>query len=242
MIKLNYESPILDTPALNIFDLRPREGYKLDPHKLIGNVDILCLGGCDVAGMRPIETGAFFWSDYFPQPVDRLSKNISFDALNTHILEYITKFGCPKKIYHVLHVPAKTILIDDKLYRINQYSAKAIYFLLHKNFIDEQESKILLEIVNDFKQMNKEKILEWYNKNFLQLKELINMFKFEYYWLTMADKDENIFFKPIIDDLLLVSAGKYVGWVDNIDVLPDTSMGAKTQKKISDLFLVGSSL
>lgn len=224
------------TNSFSIYKYRKYSGYSVKSYSITGNCDILCVGSCDLSSMRPEHADIFTWAEMLSitKNCDQIGQILPFTTFNNYIGKYLKLCPTPARICFVLPVLAFTSNIGDDVITITENSARVIRFLQNKNIINENKADELIKINRRCIETSQADRLSYFLNQFQILNDILMQYKIELFWCCNGTKTSNTFFRPIINDIIenTRNIGTFVGWNENIDNLPDSSIGIETQRQI----------
>lgn len=220
----------------HILEHRPYTGYFKKEYSITGNVDILCLGSCDLQSIRPVGIDKFFWVDYLFEEYagECLNKIVDYKNLHEFVEFYLKTYKTPRTICYTMSMMSETVVINNQLFIVTENSARTIQYLYIKEFFTEEQKDELMGIVAKLKFVDKKSRIDYSVNSINSMHELCKQFDVQLLWTTNGTKTANNFYRDIMSDILDNVACKdgHVGWVENEDAQPDSSMGPKTQYAI----------
>lgn len=224
----------------HISDYRKFTGYSRKNHYLQQNAKVLCFGSCDLESIRPDSVSIFNWADHLTQltSCNQIDKVISIDDALLYFEEYLRTYAKPECVCYSMPIMTESVMLNDKIMVITENSARVIQYLYKKQLIDELMYEDLLHKVSVLKSSTNQERIEYAVTRINSFKSLCSKNNIKFLWCTNGTKTANNFYKSIIDNILsrLPDKNGYTGWIENIDVQPDSSMGPKTQEKIFESF------
>lgn len=198
--------------------------------------DVLCVGTCDIASIRPEGQLIFSWYDilssrYNCQPIGLL---LPFDVLIQQVDEFIETFGAPKIICFTVPIPA-FLFQGKKLFGVTINSKRTIRYLQLKRVFDDSEIIQLNALHQRCQMMDAVDVEKYYVECFKRLFTLTEKKNITLLWTF----NPTVTLSSFLDKhgLNTFTFAGHVGTVANIDSGPDSSMGAETQKLLSRKYI-----
>jgi hypothetical protein len=232
---------IENTKHFHIINHRSYTGYDRKKFKLKGNCDILCMGTCDLASIKPIDINPFSWFDYFSLTYncDQIDEIISMDNAIEYLKEYINDYCVPKYLCYVIPILSQSVIINnDTSMLITENSKRVIKFLSIKKVLSDDQTELLYKKVDNLINYTSEQRIEYALTRLSTIKKITDKHNIKFLWCANGTKTSNNFYSPIIKQILDKTdcLDNYVGWIENQDILPDSSIGPITQKFIWQCF------
>lgn len=232
---------IENTKHFHIADYRTYTGYDRRKSKLKRNCDILCMGSCDLASIKPIEINPFSWFDFLSltNNCDQIDEIISMDTAIVYLKEYVSHYYTPNYFCYVIPILGETVIINNMLIGITENSKRVVKFLAVKKVLTDDQASMLYQKIENIINTTDEQRIDYVLTRLSLIKQITDKHNIKFLWCTNGTKTANAFYAPIIDRILKNTdcLDNYVGWVNNQDILPDSSIGVMTQKLIYQYFL-----
>jgi hypothetical protein len=221
----------------NIYDYRKFVDYvPINPEPSYkGNV--LCIGTCDLYTIKPKNVLLWSWGQKLSTnyEVDILSRQCSIDWYTVMIKKYLEK-NVPKIVCFTVPIYAESVQIENKIYTIHENSRRVLKFLKIKKVLSSDKYEMLdervIKIINLPKHLKILKNIQYF-KEFTGVLESYNI---KWLWTFNATRTANMFYNEFDGNY---PSNNYLGFVSNIDVLPESSIGEQTQNKLYKIFLKG---
>lgn len=221
--------------SFDIYQYRMFNGYTaIYPHtKYFG--DVLCLGTCDLTTMHPNDIPEWTWGQRLEKfiDVDFISRQYSCEFFYFLLVDYLKKH-IPKKVCMVVPIYAEMIVTTNCLFGIHDNSRRVLRYLRASNIISHDDfdrlDNVALCVINKSHNTKVTEVSFWLNK----IKTLLQSQNIDFYWTFNGTKTANKFYQGQESNFNLDST--YVGWIENLDILPENSIGEQTQISIFSHF------
>jgi hypothetical protein len=229
------------TNHFHICDYRHYTGYDRRKHSLIKNGDILCMGTCDLASIKPITINPFSWAEMLSQQYkcDQIDEIISMDVAIEYFKEYLVNFSVPKYFCYVIPILGESIMINNTSLGITENSKRVVKYLSIKGFLTDEQTTFLYKKIDVLANTSAQQRIDYVLNKLSDIKKLADTYNIKFLWCPNGTKTANNFYSPLIDEILKNTncLDNYVGWIENKDLLPDSSSGYVTQKLIYTRFV-----
>lgn len=225
--------------SLHISKYRLYKGYEKLVYNMKGNCDIFCLGGCDLETTQPIGNNNFTWFDKLSKfyECDRIGKWISNELQVDFLNYYFNNFCTPKVVCFTMMVMTRTFL-NNTLYTYGENSARVIHYLYLKKYYNQMQAEYLQNKIKYLQQKTNTEKIEYAVNIIEKLQTICDAKKIKFLWTFNGTQSANKYYDPLSFEILnRVKYDSYVGWVKNIDFLPDSSIGEQTQQLMYQRFI-----
>jgi hypothetical protein len=196
--------------------------------------DVLCFGTCDLHTIRPRNQIIWTWADRLSQQysVDSFAQHCSLDVTLALLNNYLRKHR-PRIICFTLQIYGETVHINDRYFMLHENINRVLKFLELKKIFSKEQSMKLMEKVNDIQLLSKNYKIEKNHEYFNKIVKLIKEHNIIYYWTYNPTKTANKFYQ----DMEAFDDDNYLGFLENLDILPESSIGDQTQNILYEKFL-----
>jgi hypothetical protein len=221
---------------INIYDYRKFTDYVpvIPENKFSG--DILCLGTCDLNTIRPRHINYWTWAQRLSRDysVDVLAHHASLDISHELLNEYL-KIHTPGIVCFTVQIYGELVNIGTKYYTLHENSRRVLKFLQIKKVLSQEQYLELDAKVQQIQLKSADEKLEVNLRYFQKIVKLLEDRDIRYCWTYNATKTANDFYRHAD----VFSGRNYLGFVTNLDILPESSIGNQTQNKLYQTFLEG---
>ena len=220
---------------LSIYNYRKFSGYVPTDSEPTYSGDILCVGTCDLYTIRPQDILKWTWAQ-------RLSVDYSIDIMARHwsmswytmmIKKYLEK-KIPKLVCFTVPVYCETVKINYKYYTLHENSQRVLKFLYIKKILNiEQYLELNKKVINIQQLSTDEKTLKS-KQVFTEFVTVLEEYNIPWCWTFNATKTANKFYEEIVNEF---DRKNFLGFIRNIDILPESSIGDRTQHTLYEKFL-----
>jgi hypothetical protein len=226
------------THTFNIQEYRSYIGYEFNPPKWTSNGNILCSGTCDLRSIRPKDQQVFTWVDHFINMGKKCSiidQIAPLHILKKYIFFYLENVSKPKFVNLVIPIYCDIIYFDDRTFTIGKNSTKALHYMFIKKIISKEKYDEGVNIIRKCNLIDRTAVIQYTIDNIIELEKFCKKQNIIFSYTTNATKTSNLFYRELINDITRHTKS-YVGWVENQDSQPDSSIGPKTQFLIFETF------
>lgn len=214
----------------SIYDYRKYTGYYVKNKTATKECEILCVGTCDLSSIRDSEI--FDWSEILGKNNKTYSIGllIPFEYLIGEMESYLKNNPMVKVV--CFNVPIHSYLYEgNKFFGITRNSKRVIKYLQVKKVFNDIDSTNMYELQKKCENISRKNVIEYYNNCFSKIEKLKETYKFDFFWMFNPTKTMNSFVENY--DLKHYNNIGCLGYVENIDSNPDSSMGSLTQKEVA---------
>lgn len=230
---------VLEHESLHLSEYRKWSGFEKNKFKMKGHGDILCCATCDLETMTPIGNSEFTWFEKLSIEFscDRLGKIISNDLQTNLLTYYLNKLSKPKIVCYTMSVMSKTYCASNKLFTYGKNGSAVVHYLMLKKYYNDNQYNELMSSIKELQNKSVAEKIQYSVRIISTLQNICKNYNIKFLWTFNSTKTANDYYRslaaPIVEQ---VNCKNYIGWVENIDSLPDSSIGPNTQKNVYELF------
>lgn len=231
---------VLKYESLHLSEYRKWSGLEKKKYNMKGYSDILCCATCDVETNSPIGNSQFTWFEKLSSELrcDRLGKIVSNDLQIDFLSYYIQHLSRPMVVCFTMAVMSKTYCASNKIFTYGQNGSAVIHYLMLKKYYNNEQYAEIMNNIHELQFKSVEERISYSVRIIKTLQQICQNNNIKFLWTFNSTKTANEYYKSLSSSIIeRVGDNNYIGWIENIDSLPDSSIGVSTQNSVYSSFI-----